>query len=120
VQRTAGAGSNGFAPVTYEGVSGWTVALGLVASPEEVETAAAPSAPAEPAPAATSEIRVALTPLMLRSGPGVDAEPILVIPEGARLTLTQEGAESGYVTADYDGVTGWVYADLIAREDELG
>ena len=120
VQRTAGAGSNGFAPVTYEGVSGWTVTLGLVANPEEVETAVVPSAPAEPAPAATSEIRVALTPLMLRSGPGVDAEPILVIPEGARLTLTQEGAESGYVTADYDGVTGWVYADLIAREDELG
>ena len=57
---------------------------------------------------------------MLRSGPGEDAEPILVIPKGERLTLTREGAENGYVTADYDGVTGWVYADLIAREDELG
>ena len=119
VQRAAGAGSNGFAPVTYEGVSGWTVALGLVTTPEEIDTPAAPRAPAEPAPAA-SEIRVTLAPLMLRSGPGEDAEPILVIPEGGRLTLTREGAENGYVTADYDGVTGWVYADLIAREDELG
>ena len=61
-----------------------------------------------------------LTPLMLRSGPAVDAEPVLVMPEGARLTLTREGAENGYVTVDYDGATGWVYADLIAREDELG
>jgi uncharacterized protein YraI len=120
VHRPAGAGSNGFAPVTYEGVSGWTVALGLVMTPEEIDAPAAPGAPAEPAPAAASEIRVTLAPLMLRSGPSADAEPVLVIPEGGRLTLTREGAEGGYVTADYDGVTGWVYADLIAREDELG
>ena len=120
VHRTAGAGMNGYAPVTYDGVSGWAVALGLVATPEEVTAAAVPTtaAPA-PAPAATSEIRVTLTPLMLRSGPGVDAEPILVLPEGARITLTREGAADGYVTVDYDGVTGWVYADLIAREDEV-
>ena len=121
VHRTAGAGMNGYAPVIYDGVSGWAVALGLVATPEEVTAAAVPTtaAPA-PAPAATSEIRVTLTPLMLRSGPGVDAEPILVLPEGARITLTREGAEDGYVTVDYDGERGWVYADLIAREDELG
>jgi uncharacterized protein YraI len=121
VLRGSGAVTNGYAPVTYEGVSGWTVALGLVATPEEVTAAAVPTATAPaPAPAATSEIRVTLTQLVLRSGPGVDAEAILVIPEGARLTLTREGAEDGYVTADYDGVTGWVYADLIARENELG
>jgi uncharacterized protein YgiM (DUF1202 family) len=123
VHRTSGAVTNGYAPVTYDGVSGWAVALGLVATPAEVTATAAPSpsAPAPaPAPAATSEIRVTLTPLMLRSGPTADAEPVLVIPEGALLTLTREGAENGYVTADYDGVTGWVYADLIARQDEVG
>ena len=122
VHRGSGAVTNGYAPVTYDGVSGWAVALGLVATPEEVTATVAPttraSAPA-PAPAATSEIRVTLAPLMLRSGPTVDAEPVLVIPEGALLTLTREGAENGYVTADYDGVTGWVYADLIARQDEV-
>jgi len=121
VQRTTGAESNGYAPVTYEGVSGWAVALGLVATPEEIDAVAAPAttAPA-PAPATSSESRVTLSPLMLRSGPAVDDEPILVLPEGARLTLTQEGAENGYVTVDYDGVMGWVYADLIARPDEVG
>jgi uncharacterized protein YraI len=126
VHRTSGAVTNGYAPVTYDGVSGWAVALGLVATPEEVTAAAVPttttpapaSAPA-PAPAATSEVRVTLSPLMLRSGPAVDAAPVLVIPEGALLTLTREGAENGYVTADYDGATGWVYADLIARQDEV-
>ena len=126
VHRGTGAVTNGYAPVTYDGVSGWAVALGLVATPEEAATATVPTttvptttAPAA-APAASSEIRVTLSPLMLRSGPGVDAEPILVIPEGGRLNLTREGAADGYVTVDYDGVTGWVYADLIAREDELG
>jgi uncharacterized protein YraI len=125
VHRTSGAVTNGYAPVTYDGVSGWAVALGLVATPEEVTatavpTTAAPAPAPAPVPAATSETRVTLTPLMLRSGPTADAEPVLVIPEGALLTLTREGAESGYVTADYDGVTGWVYADLIARQDEVG
>ena len=126
VHRGTGAVTNGYAPVTYDGVSGWAVALGLVATPEEAAAATVPTtttpattAPAA-APAASGEIRVTLSPLMLRSGPGVDAEPILVIPEGGRLTLTREGAADGYVTVDYDGVTGWVYADLIAREDELG
>jgi uncharacterized protein YgiM (DUF1202 family) len=125
VHRTTGAESKGYAPVTYEGVSGWAVALGFVATPAEIDAAAVPSAPAPAAvpasaPAATSEIRVTLTPLMLRSSPTVDAEPILVMPEGARLTLTRQGAENGYVTVDYDGVTGWVYADLIAKQDEIG
>src|SRR5215204_3981291 len=126
VHRTTGAESNGYAPVTYDGVSGWAVALGFVATPAEIDAAAAPSAPA-PATSSTStstststttstttsETRFTLAPLMLRSGPAVDDEPVLVIPEGARLTLTQQGAENGYVTVDYDGVTGWVYADLI-------
>ena len=128
VHRGTGAVTNGYAPVTYEGVSGWAVALGLVATREEAAATTVPTttvptttAPAPaPAPAASSETRVTLSPLMLRSGPGVDAEPILVIPEGGRLTLTREGAADGYVTVDYDGATGWVYADLIAREDELG
>jgi uncharacterized protein YgiM (DUF1202 family) len=120
VHRGSGAVTNSYAPVTYDGVPGWAVALGLVATPEEVTAAPVPAtaAPA-PAPATSSEIRVTIAPLMLRSGPGVDAEPILVMPEGARMTLTREGAENGYVTVDYDGVTGWVYADLIARDDEL-
>ena len=48
-----------------------------------------------------------------RRGDGVRVGDNLVV-------VTREGAENGYVTADYDGVTGWVYADLIARQDEVG
>jgi len=52
---------------------------------------------------------------MLRSAPAIEAEPILVIPHGGVVTLTWEGAENGYVTVDYGGVTGWAYADLLAE-----
>src|SRR5829696_10277419 len=43
VHRGTGAVTNGYAPVTYDGVSGWAVALGLVATPEEAATATVPT-----------------------------------------------------------------------------
>src|SRR5215212_9510008 len=68
VHRGTGAVTNGYAPVTYDGVSGWAVALGLVATPEEAATATVPTttvpattAPAA-APAASGETRVTLSP----------------------------------------------------------
>lgn len=123
VRRTAGAEMNGYAPVTYAGIPGWVVALGLVVSPADVEpdiapapTATAPSAPT-PTPAVPPAIapneRVALAPLNLRAGSGPDAVIVTTIPTGGVLTLTGEGAEGGYVTAVYGDATGWVYADLI-------
>jgi len=129
VTRAAGAVTNGYAPVTYNGVTGWVVALGLVASPSEAlppgapipTSATATSTSTTPAPTATSSTtsgdtasrRVTLAPLMLRSGSDATADPILVIPEGATVTLTRQGAENGYVTVDYNGTTGWAYADLL-------
>jgi hypothetical protein len=58
---------------------------------------------------------VTLAPLMLRSAPAMEAEPILVMPHGGVVTLTREGAENGYVTVDYGGVRGWAYADLLGE-----
>src|SRR5215216_7996426 len=43
VHRETGAVTNGYAPVTYEGVSGWAVALGLVATREEAAAATVPT-----------------------------------------------------------------------------
>ena len=114
VHRETGKDIDGYAPVTYQGMSGWVVALGLVTSPEEVEA----SEPAAPAPV-SDDVRVTLEPLMLRSGPSADAEPILIMPQGETVTLTREGAENGYVTVDYGGTLGWAYADFIARPSEV-
>ena len=129
VTRAAGAVTSGYAPVTYNGVTGWVVALGLVATPAEVlplgasipTSATTTTTGSAPTPTATSSTtssntanrRVALTPLMLRGGSDATSEPILVIPQGAAVTLTRQGAENGYVTVDYNGTTGWAYADLL-------
>jgi uncharacterized protein YgiM (DUF1202 family) len=125
VQRAPGQETNAYAPVTYNGVMGWVVALGLVASPDLVDTVETVPAPApilEPAPEAISsplasgDARVTLEPLMLRDGPAVDAEVLAGMPQGSLVTLTREGAENGYVTVDYGGLLGWAYADLLGED----
>ena len=126
VRRAPGQVTNGYAPVTYNGLTGWVVALGLVATPELVDTVeAAPvttvSAPAPVAEESSSSLsssndRVTLSPLMLRAGPTADAEVLAGMPEGSIVTLTREGAENGYVTVDYGGQRGWAYADLLGED----
>jgi uncharacterized protein YraI len=112
VVLTAGEETNGYIPVTYDSVPGWVVALGVVSTPEEVEAVGG----IEAAPAANPDARVTLSPLLLRDGPSAEAEPLLTMPEGSEVTLTREGAENGYVTVDYGGVTGWAYAELLGGE----
>lgn len=123
VLRGSGAATNGYAPVTYNGLSGWVVDLGLVGTVEEVTAATGPDpvpATENAAPALYSaDVRWALTPLLLRGGPDVSAEPIATMPEGAVVTLTREGAENGYVTVDYDGLQGWAYADLLGEDESM-
>jgi uncharacterized protein YgiM (DUF1202 family) len=118
VQRTAGKDQNGYAPVVYDSVAGWAVALGFVKSEAEVLEFVVPgTGAASPAPAtvASDDARVTLSPLVLRGGPAADADPVLTMPEGAQVTLTREGAENGYVTVEYDGAIGWAFADLLAE-----
>jgi len=118
VLRGAGAVTNDYAPVTYNGVTGWVVALGLVGTVQEVTAATGPDpAPQSPTPSLfTSNTRYALTPLMLRTGPDIGAESLAGMPAGSVVTLTREGAENGYVTVDFDGVQGWAYADLLGED----
>lgn len=121
VQRTAEPEVNGYAPVIYDSVPGWAIALGLVATPQEIESvgggAAAGTLPGEPPVSSEStELRFTLVPLVLRSGPDPGSEPILVMPEGATVTLTREGAVNGYVTVDFQGTRGWAYADLLGGD----
>jgi N-acetylmuramoyl-L-alanine amidase len=124
VQLDVGDEANGYVPVTYDGVEGWVIAEGLAAPPEEIgvgaaSTAAPAAAPAAAAPAApaasNADARVTLAPLLLRSGPSTEADPILEMPDGAVVTLTREGAENGYVTVEFDGVIGWAYAELLGE-----
>jgi uncharacterized protein YraI len=114
VQREAGEELNGYVPVSYDGMLGWVIAPGLVITLEEIGVGASTSAPSE-SPTLSADARVVLEPLLLRSGPSTDAEPLLEMPAGAVVTLTQEGVENGYVTVDFDGVVGWAYADFLGE-----
>jgi uncharacterized protein YgiM (DUF1202 family) len=114
LQQSAGNETNGYIPVSYDSVVGWVIAPGVVSSPAEVGVGAATAAAPSPT-TASADARVALVPLLLRSGPAIDAEPILTMPEGTVVTLTREGAENGYVTVDVDGVIGWAYADFLGE-----
>ena len=130
VRGTSDQVTNEYAPVTYNGVTGWVVALGLVSSPDLVDAVeAAPVTPAttpQPTPVASSPSpspsisssndRVTLEPLMLRAGPTADSEVLAGMPQGSIVTLTREGAENGYVTVDYGGLRGWAYADLLGED----
>lgn len=110
---------DGYVPVTYDSVPGWVATDGLVSSSKSVGGSAdTTSTVVEETPAATvvdETQRITLAPLMLRSGPAEDAEPILVMPEGSLVTLTGEGVENGYITVSYDGEPGWAYADLLSE-----
>ena len=112
LMRGAGPETNRLVPVTYGGVSGWVIADGIFPAPKSIAGYATTTAPV-PATTTSTNARVTLAPLMLRSAPAIEAEPILVIPLGGVVTLTWEGAENGYVTVDYGGVRGWAYADLL-------
>jgi uncharacterized protein YraI len=116
LQQAAGDETNGYAPVSYDGVSGWVIADGLVPSLEEAAVGAETAAPT--APTTSADARVTLAPLLLRGGPSIEAEPILEMPEGAVVTLTQEGAENGYVTVDFDGIIGWAHADFLGEPSD--
>jgi hypothetical protein len=114
--RGAGTETNRLVPVTYGGLSGWVIADGIFPAPKSIAGYATTASTAPPTPSTTisSNARVTLAPLMLRSAPAMEAEPILVMPLGEVVTLTWEGAENGFVTVDYGGVRGWAYADLLA------
>jgi uncharacterized protein YraI len=119
VTRTADPVTNDYARVTYNGITGWVVALGLVGSPAQIDPAPPVETPVDtPLELYSPDTRVTLTPLLLRSGPELSAEPITGMPEGSLVTLTREGWENGYVTVDYGGAQGWAYADLLAEPAE--
>jgi uncharacterized protein YraI len=116
LQQAAGDETNGYVPVSYDGVSGWVVTDGLVPSTETAAVGAAIEAPT--APTTSADARVTLAPLLLRGGPSIEAAPILEMPEGAVVSLTREGAENGYVTVEFDGTIGWAHADFLGEPSD--
>jgi uncharacterized protein YraI len=106
---------NGFVTAVFDGTSGW-VAAEFIARPDEVEGPAV-SEPVESGGSAdlAGQTRVALDDLNLRAGASTDDAVLLVIPAGATVTLTGEGAENGFVTVEYQGTVGWAAAEFLGE-----
>ena len=52
----------------------------------------------------------------LRAEPSVDSDRIAKVPLGAVVTACRE-AENGFIRCDYDGMRGYIRADLLARQE---
>jgi uncharacterized protein YraI len=107
---TAADGSS-WLPVAVGDQSGYVPTGYVVAAPAMDNTGALYAAAAGD----DADLRVTLAPLTLRAGPSEEADPLLVVPEDALVTLTYEGLADGYITVAYDGESGWVSADLLGE-----
>jgi uncharacterized protein YraI len=117
LERREGGLVNDYIPVRYGGIDGWVFALGVVATPQALPAPAPADAAGDDTFVAfdSSLERVTISPLLLRSAPSLDAEPLTGMPEGSVVYLTQEGYENGYITVDFGGLQGWAYADLLTE-----
>ncbi|CAA9566135.1 MAG: hypothetical protein AVDCRST_MAG19-2281, partial [uncultured Thermomicrobiales bacterium] len=60
----------------------------------------------DPASGTGTGTTVAVSDLLLRSGPSSNEAVLLVVPTGAALVLTGE-TSAGFLGVSYGGVTGW-------------
>ena len=96
VVELTGQSANGFLSVRYKGVEGWAFAQYL-ATHDCV------------APARTE---IATVNLNLRAGPSLKDKVLLVIPAGAKVTLTGRSA-NGFLSVRYKKVDGWAFAQYL-------
>jgi uncharacterized protein YraI len=95
-----GGESNGFSPVSYNGVSGWAFTTYL-----------AIDAP----PASPNGTAVVTEALNLRSGSDLSYRVLVVMPAGAVVTLTGQQA-NGFLSLTYGGYSGWAHRDYLRVE----
>ena len=63
---------------------------------------------------ASDSVRTVRTALNLRKGPSTSTEVLAVMPEGAKPVWTGS-SQNGFLSLRYDGMTGWGYAEHLAR-----
>lgn len=95
-----GSSENGFLSVQYGGTVGWAAVDYLAGG-----SATTPS-PATGAATTTTDLN-------FRAGPSTSDAIIAVLAPGTSVTLLGQSS-NGFIQVDYQGTTGWVYADYIA------
>lgn len=107
---------NGWYPVTYQGITGWTYGQLLTDIHTTGGTAQAAEEPSDEAadPAATDQrTMVAQLELNLRSGPSTAYPPNGVVPQGATVVVTGE-PQNGWYPVSYGGLTGFLRPEYLS------
>lgn len=111
---STGEASNGFVPVTVDGVQGWlstqVIAPAEIAAEITGEVTGSTVATGDPS---DDEPRTTLADVNMLAEPRDGAEVVAFIPAGTTVTLTYDGYENGYAAIAYNGTAGWVIADLL-------
>ncbi len=102
--------ANGFAGLTYQGISGWGYASFITT----VSGDAAPTPGAEGPTSGPTGTAYTTTSLNLRSGPGTGYGVVTVMPSGASVTLTGR-TQSGFASVSYGGTSGWASSTYLSQ-----
>ena len=105
------ASQNGFYPVTYGSTSGW--ALGTYLDIDAGEDPGSDDG-GEPTGETATVIDGALN---LRSSASTNGSVLLVMPDGATVTLTGQSS-NGFLSVSYQGTSGWAYAIYLSTDDD--
>jgi uncharacterized protein YraI len=104
-----GDSSNGFLGVTYKGTTGWAYSDYIGSAGQSSGGGSDNSQDPGSGNAGSAKTT---SNLNLRNGPSTSASVILVMPEGAKVTLT--GSASGnFLGVTYKGTSGWASADYL-------
>ncbi len=101
-----GAADAGFAPMTYNGATGW-------ASVDFLSSSTSPSDGADGGSSGGTGSASTTTDLNLRAGPSTGDGVLAVMPPGAPVSLTGEAA-NGFARVSYNGLLGWAFADYLS------
>lgn len=100
---------NDWAYIEFQGKKGWVSAdfltIKVIVKEEPSET--------KPSPVVSVQYKVNATTLNMRKGPTTNEAILIAIPNGT--ILTQIEAKDNWVKATYQGNTGWVSADFLAK-----
>ena len=104
VVTLAGDPSNGYVPVSYNGLAGWA-ATAYLSSAGAPPPGSSPPPPA-PGPSPGAGTATVVDSLNLRSGPSLADAVLLVMPPGSQVTVTG-AAVNGFLPVTFNGTAGW-------------
>jgi uncharacterized protein YraI len=96
---------NGFLSVTHNGTDGWAFA-------DYLDTGKGFGEGGGDQGGGTQTTAVTTDRLNLRAGPSTDDDVLLVVPDGATVTLTGQ-RQNGFYSAAYQSTNGWLYGDYL-------